>query len=157
AHEGGEVRSVAVDGNIAYVGLGPRLVALDVSDPSSPRQIGRSEALPGLVDALVLANDGQQTRVYAGAGEHVATLVFGAEGEIAVEGVVAMSGIVRALALADGLLYAGGIVLSKDANAEDSGFIAVVEVQQPAALAVLMSQDATYPVTSLALKDDALF
>lgn len=157
AHEGGEVRSVAVDGNIAYVGLGPRLVALDVSNPGSPRQIGRSAALPGLVDALVLANDGQQTRVYAGAGGHVAALTLGAEGEIAVEGVVAMPGIVRALALEEGLLYAGGIVLSKDANAEDSGFIAVVDVQQPAALAVLQSQDAPYPVTSLALKDEALF
>ena len=132
AHEGGEVRSVAVDGNIAYVGVGPRLVALDVSNPGSPRQIGRSAALPGLVDALVLANDGQQTRVYAGAGGHVAALTLGAEGEIAVEGVVAMPGIVRALALEEGLLYAGGIVLSKDANAEDSGFIAVVDVQQPA-------------------------
>jgi len=157
AHEGGEVRSVAVDGNIAYVGVGPRLVALDVSNPGSPRQIGRSAALPGLVDALVLANDGQQTRVYAGAGGHVAALTLGAEGEIAVEGVVAMPGIVRALALEEGLLYAGGIVLSKDANAEDSGFIAVVDVQQPAALAVLQSQDAPYPVTSLALKDEALF
>ncbi len=157
AHEGGEVRSVAVDGNIAYVGLGPRLVALDVSNPGSPQQIGRSEALPGLVDTLVLANDGQQTRVYAGAGRHVATLVPGADGQIAVEGVVVMPGIVRALALADGLLYAGGIVLREEANAEDSGFIAVVEVQQPAALAVLQSQDAPYPVTSLALKNGALF
>jgi len=46
---GGSTYAVAVDGNIAYLGQGPRLVTLDVSTPSAPKLIGQSEVLPGLV------------------------------------------------------------------------------------------------------------
>jgi hypothetical protein len=156
AHEGGEVRSVAVHGNIAYVGVGPRLVALDVSNPADPQVIARSEVLPGLVDAVVLADDGQQTRAYVGAGNQVAALALGANGELAVEGAVAMPGMVRALALDEDTLYAGGIVPREEGGLE-TGFIAAIELQQPAALGLLQSQDVDNPVTSLALKNGALF
>jgi hypothetical protein len=156
AHEGGEVRSVAVDGHIAYLGVGPRLVALDVSNPASPQQIGRSEVLPGLVDAVVLANDGQQTRAYVGAGNQVAALSLGTDGEMAVEGTVAMPGMVRALALAEGTLYAGGMTPRVEGDLE-RGFVAAIDVRQLAAPVLVQSQDVDNPVTSLALKNGSLF
>jgi len=40
---GGPTQAVAVAGNYAYVGVGSRLAVLDVSIPSSPREVGSSE------------------------------------------------------------------------------------------------------------------
>ena len=37
---GGTVKAVAVQGSNGYVGAGPRMVVLDVSDPSSPLLVG---------------------------------------------------------------------------------------------------------------------
>jgi hypothetical protein len=54
---------VAVDGAIAYIGQGPRLVVVDVSDGAHPRQIGQSELLPAVVDAVTVAGG----TVYVGA------------------------------------------------------------------------------------------
>lgn len=154
AHEGGEVRSVAVDGNIAYVGVGPRLVALDASNPASPQLIGRSEVLPGLVEAVVLESDGQQTRAYAAAGDQVVELALGADGEMTVEGVIAVPGHIRVLALAEGRLYGGGIVRGEDGEA--SGFVAVVEVQ-PDTLGLVDVVNLSTAVSALALAENALY
>jgi hypothetical protein len=57
AQLGGRVNAVALDGNIAYVGIGPRLVTVDISDPTTPRFLGQSDMLPELVNAVV-AQDG---------------------------------------------------------------------------------------------------
>jgi hypothetical protein len=46
---GGPTKAVAVSGSYAYVGVGPRLVILNVSDPSAPRMVGQTEPLPGAV------------------------------------------------------------------------------------------------------------
>jgi hypothetical protein len=43
---GGEVTAVAARGDYAYVGIGPRLVVLDVRDPTQPRKVGETEPLP---------------------------------------------------------------------------------------------------------------
>ena len=125
-----------------------------MSNPAGIQQIGRSEPLPGLVDALVLANDGQQTRVYAGAGDHVLALALGADGEMTVESAVVVPGVVRALD--EVTLYAGGIVPREEMELE-SGFIAAFEVQQPAALNLRQWQDVRNPVNALALHNGALY
>jgi hypothetical protein len=51
---GGVSRAVAVAGDIAYLGVGPRLVALDVSNPAAPVLLGRSAVLPGVINAVVV-------------------------------------------------------------------------------------------------------
>jgi hypothetical protein len=48
-HTGGSTFAVFVDGNRLYLGIGARLVVMDVSSPSSPTILGRSEPLPGTV------------------------------------------------------------------------------------------------------------
>jgi len=52
---GGSAYAVAVDGGMAYLGQGPRLVTLDVSTPAAPKLIGQSEVLPGIVLGVQLA------------------------------------------------------------------------------------------------------
>ncbi len=46
---GGSAAAVAVSGDYAYLGQGPRLVVLDISDPANPRFISQSDVLPGIV------------------------------------------------------------------------------------------------------------
>jgi hypothetical protein len=40
---------MALEGTTAYVGFGPRLLVIDVSDPAGPRFLGQSDILPDLV------------------------------------------------------------------------------------------------------------
>jgi len=46
---GGPAYAVAVQGHYAYLGIGPRLVVLDVTDPTQPGVIGLSKEMPDYV------------------------------------------------------------------------------------------------------------
>jgi len=48
-HVGGLTLDVAVQGNYAYIGEGPRLTILDISNPTSPSVIGKTPLLPDFV------------------------------------------------------------------------------------------------------------
>ena len=52
---GGFTWAVAVQGNYAYIGVGPRLVILDVSDPSHPAVVGQTGVLPDVVVGVAVA------------------------------------------------------------------------------------------------------
>jgi len=52
---GGAVLAVAVEGRYAYVGVGPRLVVLDVADPARPVEVGRTDMLPGVVEGVAVS------------------------------------------------------------------------------------------------------
>ena len=54
---GGDANAVAVQSAYAYVGVGPRLVILDVSDPAHPAVVGRTGVLPGAVSGVAVAGD----------------------------------------------------------------------------------------------------
>ncbi|MBI2918847.1 MAG: hypothetical protein HYY01_12765 [Chloroflexi bacterium] len=40
---GGPTQAVAVQGDYAYVGVGLRLIVLDISNPANPREMGATE------------------------------------------------------------------------------------------------------------------
>ncbi|MFN3929222.1 MAG: carboxypeptidase regulatory-like domain-containing protein, partial [Thermoflexus sp.] len=52
---GGAVKAVAVRGGYAYIGVGPRLVILDISNPAQPAVIGQTAVLPGVVADVAVA------------------------------------------------------------------------------------------------------
>ena len=52
---GGSAYAIAVEGNIVYMGQGPRLITLDVAQPSAPRLLGISQVLPGVVLGVQVA------------------------------------------------------------------------------------------------------
>jgi hypothetical protein len=54
AQIGGATYAVAVQGNYAYIGLGPRLVILNVSDRAHPALVGQTGVLPGLVNDMAV-------------------------------------------------------------------------------------------------------
>ena len=64
---GGSTTTVAVKGNYAYMGQGPRMVVLDISNPTSPVFISDSEPLPGLVMGVEVEGDyAYVTTMYSG-------------------------------------------------------------------------------------------
>ena len=46
---GGVSYAVDQQGGIAYLGVGPRLMAIDISNPANPTQLGQTEVLDGIV------------------------------------------------------------------------------------------------------------
>ncbi len=54
---GGASFAVAVNGDRAYLGVGPRLWVLDVSDPIHPQAVGMTEVLSGVVRAVAAGED----------------------------------------------------------------------------------------------------
>lgn len=61
---GGTANAVALDGYIVYLGLGPRLVTVDIGDPAAPRLLWQSDVLSGVVHAVAV----QDGLAYVGAG-----------------------------------------------------------------------------------------
>ncbi len=54
---GGAPQSMALVGTTAYIGFGPRLLAVDVADPGAPTVLGQSDILPDLVRGVAVAGD----------------------------------------------------------------------------------------------------
>jgi len=52
---GGLTLAVAVQGRYAYVGVGPRLVVVDVGDPARPVEVGQTGVLPGVVQDVAVS------------------------------------------------------------------------------------------------------
>ena len=63
---GGRVNGIAYRNNRVYIGVGPRLLILDVSKPSDPVFLGQTRILPGIVEDVAIV--GQDAYVAAGTG-----------------------------------------------------------------------------------------
>ena len=64
---GGVSYAVAVQGNFAYLGSGPRLIVLDLSNPGNPQMIAQSEVLPGVIRDIKV--QGPYAYIAAGKGQ----------------------------------------------------------------------------------------
>src|SRR5690606_31598227 len=56
-HYGGVTHDVALQGNYAYVGEGPSLAILDVTNPAAPVLAGKSQVVPGIIFGIAVAGD----------------------------------------------------------------------------------------------------
>jgi len=54
---GGPCNAVALSGNCVYLGVGLRLLVLDVSGPASPTVLGMSEVLPRIVQGVAVSGN----------------------------------------------------------------------------------------------------
>jgi len=61
---GGPTQAVATQGSYAYVGVGLRLVVLDVSDPAVPQEVGTTAPLPHFIEDVAISG----TVAYVAAG-----------------------------------------------------------------------------------------
>jgi parallel beta-helix repeat protein len=61
---GGPTQGISLQGNYAYIGVGPRLVVVDISDPANPHQVGAT----AMLDDFVLGVTVSGTLAYLAAG-----------------------------------------------------------------------------------------
>jgi hypothetical protein len=54
---GGSSYAVDVQGNFAYLGVGPRIYVLDTSNPSAPKFMGQSGVMPGVVRSVIASGN----------------------------------------------------------------------------------------------------
>jgi len=54
-HIGGVTEAVFVQGNYAYIGEGPGLTILDISNPASPTVVGKTPPLPDIVRGVYVS------------------------------------------------------------------------------------------------------
>ena len=54
---GGAIKAVAVQGSYAYIGVGPHLVILNVSNPAQPTAVGRTGVLPDIVEGIAVSGN----------------------------------------------------------------------------------------------------
>lgn len=54
---GGSINTVVLQGNYAYLGVGPRLVIVDISDPQQPVLLGRTTVFPAIVEYVAVDGD----------------------------------------------------------------------------------------------------
>lgn len=155
AQEGGEVHAVAVNGNMAYVGAGPRLVALDVTNLASPQFIARSELLPDIVEAVVIAEEDKAVRAYIGAGRYAVVLESGPYGEMVVLGMAEVPGHATAVAFGQSVLYVAGE--APGVEYPNTGFVVSIDVREPIAPRVLDTISFPMGVSSLALAHGVLY
>lgn len=64
---GGATYAVAGQGTYVYIGVGPRLVVLDISNPTHPMVVGQTGELPDIVQDIYVA--GKHTYVVTGKGD----------------------------------------------------------------------------------------
>lgn len=68
--QGGMYKGISISGDIAWLGQGPRLVGLNLADPTNPQKISQSEILPGTVKSLLV----RDTVAYVMAGRTLVML-----------------------------------------------------------------------------------
>ena len=154
----GETNTLAMQAGALLLGMGPRVLLLDISNLSTPRIVGESAVLPGVVNALVV-HDGI---AYVGAGEHLIELEVRDPARITVLGDIRLEGAVPLSLLLEGnVLYVGGTrLVSSDPSLlsrEQRGFLATVDISTPGDLQLLDTLDVQEPVPALALSNDILY
>jgi len=56
-HAGGAPLALVLDGDRAYITIGPRLAIWDVGDPAAPQLVGESDPLPGMPRGVAVAGE----------------------------------------------------------------------------------------------------
>ncbi len=145
---GGVTRAIVPDGDRLWMGIGPRVAAVDVADASQPRVIGRSPWLDGVVYDIAVDGSGgtsggagsATTGVATTAGPTLYTLDLTDPTAPAIAGSVNIGDALRDVALAEGFAY----VIRQLATADQYGQrrvtrsdVAVVDVRDPAAPVVV--------------------
>ena len=161
AQRGGSAKGLALSGTTAYIGIGPRLEALEVSDPAAPRLLAQSGAMPGAVSGVLLFSAAPNLSSAAvSAGRYIEVLDISQPDKIIQVNEVALPGTINTMILdrVNWKLYAGGsIYQSYDPNSGpiNSGYVAVVDLKDGIQLGRVVPL--TSPVESLALAKSMLY
>lgn len=151
--QGGAMHSVAVLGQRAFVGAGPRLVVVDTVNPTEPQTLAQSELLPGLVQSVLVRDN----RAYVGAGSSIIIFDVSNPQLLTLLGELSLSEPVLHLALDEETLVVATAVGPSTAQENGSGTIATVDVSQPDRPQLLDSVVLPWYVNAIALAHDTVY
>jgi hypothetical protein len=154
---GGSISGITIVGDVAYVGMGPRVAGIDISDHQDPKLISQSEPLPGLVTLLVQVSKGPAQFLAVSAGKYVVVInTSNPDGPKSVHQ-LELPGAISAMVWDPNaaMLYVGGSVY--EAAYEYSGFIAALDITLDNRLKLMDSISLPEQPNSIALAEGGLF
>jgi hypothetical protein len=154
---GGSINGITIVGDVAYVGMGPRVAAIDISDHQNPQLIGQSDPLPGLVTQLVQVSNGAAPLLAISAGKYLVVIDTSNPDGLKSIHQLELPGTVSAMVwdYRLSILYAGGSTYQ--APYEYSGFIAALGLTLDNRLKLMNSVSLPKQPVSIALAEGGLF
>jgi hypothetical protein len=126
AQLGGIINGITITSDVAYVGMGPRLAAINISQHTNPQLLNQTEPLPGLVTQVLQISSRPALCLLVSAGKYLVEIVPSSSGELQVAFQLELPGAISAMVwdAPSGILYAGG----SNNNALTSGFISSIGI-----------------------------
>lgn len=154
---GGSINGITVVGDVAYVGMGPRVAAIDISQHNKPQLMRQSEPLPGIVTQLLQIPREPAPLLLANAGRYLVLMDTSNPDELKPIHQLELTGAISAMVWDARLsiLYAGGSVYQ--APDRYTGFISAVDLTLDNHLKLIMSIAMPEQPLSLALGKESLF
>lgn len=159
AQTGGSIHGITVMGDLAYVGMGPRVAVIDIRQPESPRLVSQSEPLPGLVTQLIKISRDSATLLLVNAGKYLVLMDPSNPENIHPIRRMELEGAITAMAWDDraNILYAGGSIYQTPVSLGYTGFITAVNLTLDNDLKLIDTVTMPAQVLSMALGERSLF
>jgi hypothetical protein len=148
----GDILSAATAGDLVYMGLGTRVVVVDVSAPDRPKIINRSEILSGTVKDITLKP--QLAYVATGKGG-LDVLDLSEPASLKKITNVPVKGELNNLITTTNLLF--GLGIQPEEHRDGPGFISIIDVTAPTHPVELAWHALPYPAHHLAVDRDILY
>lgn len=157
AQRGGSINGITIVHDVAYVGMGPRVAAIDISQHESPQFMRQSGPLPGMVTQLLQISNGPGQLLLVNAGKYLVVMDLFKPDELKPIYQLELAGAISAMVWDDlaSILYAGGSIY-QDPNTY-TGFISAVGITPDNHLQLINSAAMPEQPLSLALGEEILF
>jgi len=160
AQLGGNIKGITVVGDLAYIGMGPRVAAIDISQHEHPRLVRQSEPLPGLVTQLLQIASGPAPLLLVNAGRTLVMMDTSNPNELKPIHQLELEAEISALVWdeREGMVYVGGSIYQGPRSTDYTGFISAVGITSDGDLNLMDSiAIPSYGPDSLALAEGSLF
>lgn len=157
AQLGGSIFGITIVGDVAYVGMGPRVAAIDISQREKPQLVRQSKPLPGLVTQLLQISNGPASLLLVNAGKYLLVIDPSNPGELKPIRQLELDGAVTAMVwdAQASILYAGGSIYQN--SFQYTGFISSVAISSDFSLKLMDTVTMPEQPLSLALGEGSLF
>lgn len=156
AQLGGSIFGIAVAGDLAYVGIGPRVGVIDIRQPTTPQLVSQSEPLPGSITHLITISD---EVLVVNAGKYLVTMDISDPYNLKPSQQLVLDGGISAMVFDDraNILYAGGAIYVRPGSIGYDGFVAAISLTQGKDLELIDMVTMPEVPLSLALGQVGLF
>ncbi|VAW38951.1 hypothetical protein MNBD_CHLOROFLEXI01-9 [hydrothermal vent metagenome] len=150
---GGQTESIAIVGDIAYLGMGMRLMIVNIANPTMPELLGQSQVLPSVVHAVLV----RENIAYLGVGMSVITLDVSNPYSPILLNEIVLSGSVTHLVLNEKTLVTGSSFSPSNIHENGVGMVTTINVDQPDKLQLLDSVTLPWYINAMAVANKLVY